>query len=78
MLPTIANMAAVGVVTIPGMMTGQLLADADPLQAARYQMLVMFLISGSSGLAVVTSACALLLRVTDDRHRLRLERLRKG
>lgn len=78
MLPTIANMASIGVVTIPGMMTGQLLADADPMQAARYQMLVMFLIAGATGLGVVAAAYAMLFRLTDDRHRLRLERLSDG
>ncbi|MEL6518164.1 MAG: ABC transporter permease, partial [Pseudomonadota bacterium] len=63
-------------VTFPGIMTGQLLANADPLQAAKYQMLVMFMIAGSSSLAIVATAYAMLYRITDARHRLRLDRLR--
>lgn len=78
MLPTIAAMGAIGVVTIPGMMTGQLLAGADPMRAAQYQMVIMFLIAGAAGLGVLASAFALVLRVTDSRHRLRLERLSAG
>ncbi|MGI3164570.1 ABC transporter permease [Pseudooceanicola sp. 200-1SW] len=74
MLPTISNMAAIGLVTIPGMMTGQILAGADPIEAAKFQMLIMFLIAGTSGLAVLAAAFALAFRATDARHRLRLDR----
>ncbi|HEY9897458.1 MAG TPA: ABC transporter permease, partial [Candidatus Sericytochromatia bacterium] len=35
----------VGIVTLPGIMTGQILAGADPLLAATYQMLVMFMLA---------------------------------
>ncbi len=56
LIPTINNMAAVGVVSIPGMMTGQVLAGADPAHAARYQIVVMFMIAAATacgaGLAV--------------------------
>lgn len=76
LMPTINAMAAIGLVTFPGIMTGQLLANADPLQAAKYQMLVMFMIAGSSSLAIVAAAYAMLYRITDARHRLRLDRLR--
>lgn len=75
MLPSLAAMSAIGVVSIPGMMTGQLLAGADPMQAARYQMLIMFLITGTSGLGVLAAGYAMVLRLTDSRHRLRLDRL---
>ncbi|MEM7709696.1 MAG: ABC transporter permease [Pseudomonadota bacterium] len=76
LMPTINAMAAMGVVTIPGMMTGQLLAGADPVQAAKMQALVMFLIGGVSALGTIGAVFALAYRVTDDRHRLRLDRLR--
>lgn len=75
LLPTINAMAAIGVVTIPGMMTGQLLGGADPMVAARYQMLIMFLIAGTSALALTAMVFALARRLSDDRHRLRLDRL---
>ncbi|AML52362.1 ABC transporter permease [Falsihalocynthiibacter arcticus] len=76
LLPTVTNMASIGVVSIPGMMTGQILANADPLTAAKYQMVIMFLISATSALGAVAAAYALAWRVTDQRHRLRLDRLR--
>ena len=41
MIPSINSMMGVGIVFIPGMMTGQILAGADPVQAIRYQIIVM-------------------------------------
>ncbi len=76
LMPTINAMSAIGLVTIPGMMTGQLLAGADVMQAAKYQMMLMFLISGTSVLGVVGAVYAMARRLTDQRHRLRLDRLR--
>jgi putative ABC transport system permease protein len=50
MIPSINSMMAVGVVFIPGMMTGQILAGADPLQAIRYQIIVMIMLVGSAAI----------------------------
>jgi len=50
MLPSINSMMAVGIVFIPGMMTGQILAGADPLQAVRYQIVVMIMLVGSTAI----------------------------
>jgi putative ABC transport system permease protein len=58
LLPTINAMMVVGLVQLPGMMTGQILAGAPPEQAVRYQMVVMFMISAAVAL---TSAFAALL-----------------
>ncbi len=74
-LPTINTMSAAGIITLPGIMTGQILAGMDPIEAARYQILLMFLPSGGSILAVVLAAWLGLWRLTDSRHRLRLDRL---
>lgn len=50
MLPTINQLSVVGLVSLPGMITGQILAGAAPDQAIRYQLLTMFLIcAGSAG-----------------------------
>ena len=68
-------MAATGVVALPGMMTGQILAGVDPNEAVRYQLLVMFMIAGATSLGVYIAVFATLARLTDDRHRLRLDRL---
>ena len=44
MIPSINSMMGVGIVFIPGMMTGQILAGADPVQAIRYQIIVMVML----------------------------------
>lgn len=51
MIPLLNSFFAVGLVQMPGMMTGQILAGADPLIAVRYQIMVMFMLLGSGGLA---------------------------
>lgn len=71
----INSMASSGLVFIPGMMAGQLLTGVPPMDAARYQILIMFLIAGGTGLGTVIAIMLGSLRLTDDRHRLRLERL---
>lgn len=78
LLPIINQMSAAGVVTLPGIMTGQILAGMDPLEAVKYQILLMFLLSGGSGLAAVAIAYLTAWRLTDERQRLRLDRLRSG
>jgi putative ABC transport system permease protein len=74
--PILNTMAAAGIVTLPGMMTGQILAGAEPLQAAKYQIMILFVIAGSTALAVVGAALGTVWLLTDARHRLRLDRLR--
>ena len=68
-------MSAAGIVTLSGIMTGQILAGLDPMEAVKYQILLMFLLSGGSGIAAVMTAYAAAWRLTDDRDRLRLNRL---
>jgi len=58
LIPVVNSLFAVGLVTLPGMMTGQILSGVDPLIAARYQIMVMCMIFGSAGF---TTACFLLL-----------------
>ena len=75
LMPIVNSMAATGLVSLPGMMTGQILAGVEPGQAVKYQMLVMFLIAGGTGLGAVSAVIGGVYRLTDDRHRLRLDRL---
>ena len=74
-MPIINTMSAAGVVTLPGIMTGQILAGMDPLEAAKYQILLIFLLSGGSGLAAGSAVLLAARRLTDSRQRLRLDRL---
>jgi len=50
MIPTVNSLLAVGLVSLPGMMTGQILSGVSPLIAARYQIMVMCMIFGASGM----------------------------
>ncbi|MDJ0958101.1 MAG: ABC transporter permease [Arenicellales bacterium] len=58
MIPLINSLFAVGLVALPGMMTGQILSGVSPLVAARYQIVVMCMIFGSAGISAV---CYLIL-----------------
>jgi putative ABC transport system permease protein len=58
MTPIINTMMVVGLVSLPGMMTGQILAGADPLQAVMYQIAIMFMIAAGTSLG---GCCAILL-----------------
>ena len=59
LIPQINTLLAVGLVALPGMMTGQVLSGVDPLVAARYQIMVMCMIFSTAGLA---AALYLVLR----------------
>jgi putative ABC transport system permease protein len=53
MIPQINSLLAVGLVSLPGMMTGQILSGIDPLIAIRYQIMIMALILSSSGISII-------------------------
>ena len=50
LIPTINSLLAVGLVSLPGMMTGQILSGVSPLIAVRYQIMIMLMLFASSGL----------------------------
>jgi putative ABC transport system permease protein len=75
MVPVINQMAAAGVITLPGTMTGQMLAGADPEVAVRYQILLLFLLTGASCLTAIGTAYLAAARLADPRQRLRTDRL---
>ena len=58
LIPITNSLFAVGLVSIPGMMTGQILSGVSPLIAARYQIMVMCMVYGAAG---ISSACFLAL-----------------
>lgn len=75
LIPVINQMAGAGIITLPGIMTGQILAGMDPLDAAQYQVLLMLLLAGAGVIGVIISTQLCLVAITDSRHRLRLDRL---
>lgn len=54
LIPQINMFLAVGIVSLPGMMTGQILSGIDPLIAVRYQIVVMTMVMGAGGLSAAT------------------------
>ncbi len=60
LIPTVNGLMVVGIVTLPGMMTGQILAGASPLTAVRYQIIVVFM--QAAAVAITTAVVALWYR----------------
>jgi putative ABC transport system permease protein len=75
MVPMLNAMAAAGVVSLPGMMTGQILAGAEPMEAVKYQILIMFLIASGTGFGTMGAVYFGARRLFDERERLRLDRI---
>jgi putative ABC transport system permease protein len=76
LIPIINAMAVAGLVSLPGMMTGQILAGSPPLEAVKYQILIMFLIASGTGFGTMAAVWIGSRRLFDDRQRLRLDRLK--
>lgn len=53
MIPTIESQKTVGLVQLPGMMSGQIIAGADPVQAVMFQLLILFLLLSNATLSSV-------------------------
>lgn len=64
-MPMLNNMAVIGIVSIPGMMTGQILGGSSVMTAARYQMLIIYLIAISTFGTILTETF-LVLRIGFD------------
>ncbi len=62
LIPTVNGLMVVGIVTLPGMMTGQILAGSSPLTAVRYQIVVVFM--QAAAVAVTTAVVTLWYRKT--------------
>jgi putative ABC transport system permease protein len=75
MIPMMNAMAAAGVVSLPGMMTGQILAGNPPMVAVGYQILIMFMLVTGTGFGAMLAVELGSRRLFDERQRLRLDRL---
>lgn len=73
--PTINQMSVIGIIAIPGMMTGAILGGSSVQQAARLQMVIMFMISASTALASIITTILTLAVVVDSEDRLRPDRV---
>ncbi|MDH5327442.1 MAG: iron export ABC transporter permease subunit FetB [Gammaproteobacteria bacterium] len=77
LMPTINAMATAGLVSLPGMMTGQILAGSPPVEAVKYQILILFLITAGTGFGTLCAVSIASRHLFDERHRLRLDKLRR-
>lgn len=75
MVPILNSMSVVGLVSLPGMMTGQILAGASPRDAVSYQILIMFMIASVTALASIILCLATYRTLADPGHRLRWDRI---
>ncbi|AEM42240.1 ABC transporter permease [Ketogulonicigenium vulgare] len=73
-IPTLNQMAGAGIITLPGLMSGQVLAGADPVQAAYTQIFLSLLLSVAALISAAGVVGVAILRLTDHRDRLRLDR----
>lgn len=67
--------SVIGIISIPGMMTGAILGGSSVEQAAKLQMIIMFMISASTALAAIVTTVITLSVVVDNEHRLRPDRV---
>jgi putative ABC transport system permease protein len=77
MIPILNAMTVAGIVSLPGMMTGQILAGAPPIEAVKYQIVVMFMIAGASGMGALLSTLLAFRRLTTARHQIARHLLRR-
>jgi putative ABC transport system permease protein len=75
LIPIINTMTTAGLVSLPGMMTGQILAGGAPFEAAKYQLMILFLIAAGTALGSTSAVLIMSGRLFDERERLRLDRL---
>lgn len=73
MIPIINSMMVVGVVSLPGMMTGQLLSGTAPIEAVKYQIVIMFLIASATALGTFVSILLGYRRLFNADHQFRFD-----
>jgi len=72
MIPSINSLMGVGLVSLPGMMTGQIIAGADPLVAVKYQIMVMLMLVAATAFGSILVAYLVRRRAFAPDHRLLL------
>ena len=75
MTPIINSMMVVGVVSLPGMMTGQLVSGMAPIQAVKYQIVIMFLIASATALGTIGVVVLSFLRLFNTDHQFLSDRI---
>ncbi len=77
LIPVINSMMVVGLVSLPGMMTGQILSGTSPVMAVKYQIVVMFMIAAAVSLGSIGMALLIFRKIFNDKHQLMTELILK-
>ena len=75
MIPIINSMMVVGIVSLPGMMTGQILSGTSPMEAVKYQIVIMFLIASATALCTVGVVLLSFYRLFNAEHQFLFRRI---
>ena len=70
MLPSVDSTKVVGLVALPGAMTGMILAGASPVAAVRVQLVVMYMLLGGTAFAALVAANLTIRRLFTPSHQL--------
>ena len=73
--PIMNGMMVVGIVSLPGMMTGQLLSGIPPMQAVKYQIVIMFLIASATAMGTVGVVLLAFHKLFNARHQFLYQHL---
>ncbi|PIE51861.1 iron export ABC transporter permease subunit FetB [Candidatus Fermentibacteria bacterium] len=77
MIPIINSMMVVGLVSLPGMMTGQILAGSNPAVAVKYQIMTMFMIAAGTSLGAMGMVLFSFRRLFNSRHQLLTDKIHR-
>ncbi|HEQ1856591.1 iron export ABC transporter permease subunit FetB [Providencia alcalifaciens] len=78
LIPTVDSAKTVGIVSLPGMMSGLIFAGVDPLQAVKYQIMVTFMLLATASLSTILAGYLTYVKFYNQRHQLRLDALNKN
>jgi len=76
MIPILNSMAIAGIVSLPGLMTGQILSGTAPAEAVKYQILIFYMISSGTGFGIIFAVWQISKNMFDHRQRLLIEQLK--
>lgn len=76
LIPTINALMVLGIVKLPGMMTGQILGGVSPIESVKYQLLIMYMISAATAVSLFLLVYMVEKGVFNEREQIRYELLR--
>ncbi|EKT57328.1 iron efflux ABC transporter permease subunit FetB [Providencia sneebia] len=77
LIPTVDSAKTVGIVSLPGMMSGLIFAGVDPLEAVKYQIMVTFMLLSTASLSTILAGYMTYIKFYNSRHQLQLDLLNK-